>query len=78
MPVGKIVKSPYDVGGTVKAVHIYGYPDMFREINNGFIVKQLHNGSLVAVYVKSDNGTICELSSKEKDIAHKMGFSVIK
>ena len=80
-PEGWICKSHYDVGGCVKVVPIDGYSDMFREINHGFILKQLPNEeSFVVVYVKENvfNGTIRELSSKEKDIAHKMGFSVIK
>ena len=50
---------------------------MFKELDNGFILKQLQYGAIVAMYVE-ENGNIRELSLEDKDIAQGMGLSVIK
>lgn len=61
---------------TLNVVPIQGQPNMFKELNHGFIVRQEQDGTIVALYVE-DNGNQRSLTADEKRTAQVLGLSFL-
>ena len=61
---------------TLNVIPIQGNPGMFKELNHGFIVRQEHDGTIVALYVE-DNGVQRNLTADEKRTAQVLGLSFL-
>ena len=61
---------------TIKAVPIEGHPGMFRDMENGYIMRQEADGTIVALGIDV-GGTQRQLTSEEKKHAQARGLSVV-
>lgn len=78
-PGGMVSVPDQEQGGgenTIKAVPIEGHPDMFKDTENNFILRQCADQSIVALCVEV-NGVQRPLTSDEKKKAQLLGLSVM-
>ncbi len=61
---------------TINVVPIPGNPNMFKELNHGFILRQEHDGTVVALAVE-ENGVQRNLTADEKKTAQVLGLSFV-
>ena len=61
---------------TIKAVPIEGHPDMFRDEENGWILRQMPDGAIVALAVE-ENGSQRPLNAAERKSAQLKGISLM-
>ncbi len=63
-------------GGSVNAVPIEGHPGMFKDIDDGFILQQREDNSVVALQIEVD-GVQRPLTREEKLVAQRKGIDVL-
>jgi hypothetical protein len=61
---------------TINVVPIQGSSNMFKELNHGFILRQEHDGTVVALAVE-ENGVQRNLTADEKKTAQSLGLSFV-
>lgn len=61
---------------TIKAVPIEGHPDMFRDEEHGWILRQMPDGAIVALSVE-ENGSQRPLNAAERKSAQLKGISLM-
>jgi len=62
--------------GTINAVPIDGYDDLFKDVERGYILKQYPDGALAALSIEVD-GVQRPLNAQEKREAQVIGLSVV-
>lgn len=62
---------------TINAVPIEGRPNVYYDQDNGFVLEQLDDGSLVALAMRERDGTERPLTTDEKQTAQLLGMSLI-
>jgi hypothetical protein len=80
MPGGlvQVEESPVETNeNSVNAVPIEGTDDMFKEVNNGYILKRYPDGNIVAIAIEDENGQRRDLTHDEKVAAQVRGISVL-
>ena len=62
---------------TINVVPISGEPNMFKEVNHGFILRQDQDGTVVALSVEMADGSQRNLTADEKRTAQVLGLSFL-
>ena len=70
------VETTEDDSAAIRAVPIEGHSNLFKDLDNNFIILQQSDGSLVARFV-DDNGTQRPLNAQERVLAQSKGLCLV-